>query len=591
MRLVVLGHVDHGKSTVVGRLLADAEGLPEGRVEALRQRCEAAGKRFEYAFLLDALADEQAQGITIEAARVFFRTDRRHYVILDAPGHVEFLRNMVTGASHAEAALLVIDALEGVQENSRRHGYLASFLGVPALLVLINKMDLVDYSQARYQALVAEYCAFLEGVGVRPLAFLPVSGLAGDNVARASSAMPWYEGPTLLQSLDALQAAPTGPQGDFRLFVQDVYKFTRFGDSRRIVAGTVESGSLGPGSRVVFYPSGRSSRVRALEAFGAAPPECASAGQAVGFTLEEQVYVSRGELACLEGQARPQVGARLAASVFWLGSRPFEPDRWYTLKLGTAAVPVRLEQVVRRMDAATLRSEEGAPSLPAGMVAECVLQARRPLAFDPVDRCPGTARFVLVDGHRIAGGGIIRRLLEDPLAPTWEQKFARNQKWIPSRISAVDRAERYSQRAAVVLVTGPASADRKGLAQALEARLFAEGRFVYFLGIGSLLRGLDSDLADRQAAGQEHVRRLAEVCNILLQAGLIVVVSAAGLDRRDLDLFGVLVGTEHLVTILVGEPYRAGLDFDLQLPGEGPTAAALERIKQLLADRQIVFRP
>ncbi len=534
--------------------------------------------------------DEQAQGITIEAARIFFRTSRRHYVLLDAPGHVEFLRNMVTGASHAEAALLVIDALEGVQDNSRRHGYLASLLGVRRLLVLINKMDLVDWSEERYQALVAEYGAFLAGVGVAFEAFLPVSGLRGDNVALPSKAMPWYRGPTLLQALDALETPREGAEGDFRLFVQEVYKFTRFGDSRRIVVGTVECGSLGPGDEVVFYPSARRSRIRTLEAFGGPPPERAGPGQAVGFTLDEQIYVSRGELACLAGQARPQVAARLVASVFWLGAQPLERERSYTLKLGTAAVPVRLQQVVRRMDAATLREEDGAESVPAGMVAECVLQVRRPLAFDLVDSHPATARFVLVDGHRIAGGGIVRRVLEDPLTPTWEQKFARNQKWIPSRVSAVERAERYSQKATLVLVTGRPSADRKGLAQALEARLFADGRLVYFLGIGSLLRGLDSDLADREGMGQEHVRRLAEVSNILLQAGLIVIVSAAGLEGRDLDLFGVLVGAENILTVLVGEPYDSGLDFDLQLSGEGESLAAVERIKQLLADRQVVFR-
>lgn len=590
MRLAVLGHVDHGKSTVLGRLLADTGNLPDGRLEEVRLRCERAGKRFEHAFLLDALADEQAQGITIDAARVFFRSGRRHYVVLDAPGHVEFLRNMVTGAAHAEVALLVIDAAEGVQENSRRHGYLASLLGVPRLLVVVNKMDLVGWSRERYESLAAEYGSFLAGAGIPPAAFLPASGLLGDNLASPSAAMPWYSGPTLLQALDSLEPPPESHDRPFRMFVQDVYKFTRYGDSRRIVVGTVESGSLGPGDELVFYPSGKRSRVHRLESFASPAPERAGPGQAVGFTLTEQVYVPRGELASRAGEPRPRVAARFRASVFWLGAQPFEQSRSYTLKLGTAAAPVRLQEVRRRMDAATLQEAPGAKDIPAGSVADVVLRVRRPLALDEVGGCPATSRFVVVDGHRIAGGGILHEALDEPLASTWEQKFARNQKWIPSRIAPTERAARYSQRAVLVLITGAARTDRKGLAQALEARLFSEGRFVYFLGIGSLLRGLDSDLQGRDP-GQEHVRRLAEVVNILLHAGLIVLVSAADLGSSDLDLVQVLVGAENMRTVVLGEPPEAGQDFDLHLPEDAPTEASVERVVDLLADGNVFFRP
>ena len=202
MNIVIGGHVDHGKSTVVGRLLADTGSLPEGKLEAVKALCERTAKPFEYAFLLDALKDEQSQGITIDAARVFFQTEKRHYIIIDAPGHIEFLKNMITGASRAEAALLVIDAKEGVQENSRRHGYMMSMLGIRQLAVLVNKMDLVGYSQAHFDGIVREYSEFLARIGVHPACFIPAAGREGDNIAARSAAMPWYRGPTVLEALD-----------------------------------------------------------------------------------------------------------------------------------------------------------------------------------------------------------------------------------------------------------------------------------------------------------------------------------------------------------------------------------------------------
>src|SRR5690349_10691298 len=254
MNIVIVGHVDHGKSTVIGRLLADTHSLPEGKLEQVRAQCELNSRPFEYAFLLDALKDEQAQGITIDAARVFFQTESRPYLILDAPGHIEFLKNMITGAARAEAALLVIDAAEGVQENSRRHGYMMSLLGIRQLAVLVNKMDLVDWDQAVFDRIVREYGAFLDQVGIRPAAFIPVSGRGGDNIADRSPHLSWYEGPTVLQALDAFQSEPAPVDQPFRMSVQDVYKFTKQGDDRRIVAGTIDSGSVKVGDPVIFYP-------------------------------------------------------------------------------------------------------------------------------------------------------------------------------------------------------------------------------------------------------------------------------------------------------------------------------------------------
>ncbi len=261
MDIVIAGHVDHGKSTIIGRMLADTGSLPQGKLEQVKADCERNSKPFEYAFLLDALKDEQSQGITIDSARVFFKTARRDYIIIDAPGHIEFLKNMVTGASRAESALLVIDADEGVRENSRRHGYLISMIGIKQMAVAVNKMDLVDYSRERFESVVAEYRQFLEKMGMEVNTFIPVSGREGDNVAALSERMSWYGGPTVLETLDAFEKEPHPVEKPFRMPVQDVYKFTHGGDNRRIIVGTVDSGSINVGDEVIFYHSKKSSPV------------------------------------------------------------------------------------------------------------------------------------------------------------------------------------------------------------------------------------------------------------------------------------------------------------------------------------------
>lgn len=271
MNIVFVGHVDHGKSTIVGRLLADTNSLPKGKLEALQADCARRGVPFEYAYLIDALKDERTQNITIDTARIFFKSKVREYLILDAPGHIEFIKNMVTGASHAEAAVLVIDAHEGVRENSRRHGYLLGMLGIQQVIVAINKMDLVGYDQAVFERVKKEYDAFLQTVGITPAATIPLSGREGEGVVFHSPAMPWYTGKTLLEALDAFEKHKPLVDRPLRLPIQDVYKFSEDGDQRRIVAGTLTSGSIRPGDFLVAYPSGKRTHVAELVAFNHDP--------------------------------------------------------------------------------------------------------------------------------------------------------------------------------------------------------------------------------------------------------------------------------------------------------------------------------
>ncbi|MBL8026101.1 MAG: adenylyl-sulfate kinase [Fibrobacteres bacterium] len=406
MNIVVTGHVDHGKSTVVGRLLADTGSLPEGKLEQVRLMCERNARPFEYAFLLDALKDEQSQGITIDSARCFFRTKAREYVIIDAPGHIEFLKNMVSGAARAEAALLVIDAKEGVRENSRRHGYLLSMLGISQIAVIVNKMDIVDYSKERFDSIVEEYSAFLKKLKVHPAAFIPVSALHGVNIAKTSEQTNWYNGNTVLQQLDSFVKAENRENKPFRMPVQDVYKFTANGDDRRIVAGTIESGSITEGKEVIFLPSGKTSKIRRVETFPVRKCTNAYAGQAVGFTLEEEIYIKPGEIMCIRGEEPPRFGRSIEANIFWMGRNPLEKGKKYYLKLGSAKVETQVEQIHSVLDASTLGTDANS-NVKRHEVAKVTFKLRHSIAFDKVSDLESTGRFVIVDNYEIAGGGII----------------------------------------------------------------------------------------------------------------------------------------------------------------------------------------
>jgi bifunctional enzyme CysN/CysC len=591
MHIVIAGHVDHGKSTVIGRLLADTGSLPEGKLEQVRELCERTARPFEYAFLLDALKDEQAQGITIDVARVFFKTSKRHYIIIDAPGHIEFLKNMVTGAARAEAALLVIDAHEGVRENSRRHGYMLSMLGIRQVAVLINKMDLVGYREDVFASIVREYEDFLRHIDIRPACFVPTCGRDGVNIAGQAESMPWYEGPTVLEILDRFESEPPALDKPFRMPVQDVYKFTKQGDERRIVAGTIETGSLKAGDEVVFYPSGKKSRVRTIEAFNRPPVFETGAGAATGFTLQEQIYVARGELATRATDPAPQVTTRLRVSLFWLGKNPLVKKKDYVLKIGSARVQARVEEILRVIDAATLETSESKARVDRHDVAECVLALSRAVAVDLADEIAATSRFVLVDDFEIRGGGIVREALPDRHAWVRGKVLLRNLKWEPSSVAPERRAGRYNQRPTLLLVTGEAGSDRKGLARDLEARLFDEGKVVYFLGIGNVLYGVDADIDRRNENRMEHIRRLSEVANILLDAGVILIVTASELTQDDLDLIRTTVDADRIETVWIGDRLTTGITCDLVLPSDESTDDAIRRIKDLLRERGIIFQP
>jgi bifunctional enzyme CysN/CysC len=507
MGIVIVGHVDHGKSTIIGRLLADTGTLPEGKLEQIKDLCARTSKPFEYAFLLDALKDERAQGITIDAARVFFRTPKRRYLILDAPGHVEFLKNMVTGAARAEAALLVLDAGEGIQENTRRHAYLLSMLGVRQIAVVVNKMDLVGCRQDAFDAFARDLGDFLATIDMTPAAIIPVIGREGDNLAIRSATMSWYTGPTVLEALDAFRSHGEGVDGPFRMPVQAVFKFTNDGDDRRIVAGTIDSGRVRVGDEVVFHPSGKRSRVKSLEAFNRVAPSVAGAGESAGFTLAQQIYVTRGELATLAHEPQPVTATRIRASIFWLGARALEVGRNYTLKLGTARVSAHLEHIERVLDASTLESVTDRTAVVRNEVADCVLKLRQPIAFDRASELAATSRFVLVDNFSISGGGVVRDALREA----------------ETRATRTGVGAAVALRPGVLWLTGERGAGKSALARWLASRADRSGARVEILDddtVGPLFPA-----GTTRAEQDLRVRRLAWLASRLEAHGAAVIVA------------------------------------------------------------------
>lgn len=404
LRIVVVGHVDHGKSTVIGRLLYDTESLPEGAVDKVRRIAKETGKPFEYAYLLDAFEEEQKQGITIDTTQIQFATDKREYVIIDAPGHKEFLKNMISGAANANAALLIVDAQQGVQEQSRRHGYMLSLLGIRKVYVVINKMDLVSWSEMAFHQAARDMKEFLDGLGVHPLGYIPVSGFFGDNIATPSVNMPWYDGATLLNSLDLLEGEASIADKALRLPIQDVFKF----DDRRIIAGRVESGQLHVGDEIAIYPSGRRTTITEIACWQERDRRTtAAAGESTGIIVKDEFFNQRGEIITHPSDEPPAVSNRLRASLFWMGKEPLRLNKTYKLKLATQEVEAEVESIVKTIDASNLDSREGVSEIHLNDVAEVILRLKDTIAFDVFQSHQATGRFVLVDGYDVAGGGIV----------------------------------------------------------------------------------------------------------------------------------------------------------------------------------------
>jgi len=551
LKIVIVGHVDHGKSTFVGRLFHDTGSLPEGKLEQLQKVAERRGVPFEWANLMDALQSERDQNITIDTAQIWFQTRKRQYVIIDAPGHKEFLKNMVTGAANAEAALLLIDANEGVQENSRRHGYLLNLLGIRQIGVLVNKMDLENYSQARFDAIEKEYRDYLAQLGIKPRWFIPIAARDGDNIAERSKHMPWWTGPTVVDVLDNFEVSELPKDQPLRFPVQDVYRF----DKRRILAGRVESGSIKVGDRLVFCPSNKSSVVKSIERWSAPPSDQAAAGESIGITLEEQIFVERGAVGAHEDQPPYELN-RFQARLFWMGRNPFHKGRTYKLKLATQELECEIESIDNVIDASTLDSvarHHNEIFVGRHEVAELTLRTKRLLAFDAHNEIVPTGRFVVVDGFDVAGGGIIVES-NYPRRTSDALHKSDNIYWSHGKVTPSQRAVRNGHAGYVVWLTGLSGSGKSTISTELERELFNLNKHVYVLDGDNIRHGLNSDLGFSPEDRRENIRRIGEVAKLFADAGTICITAFISPYREDREVVRKMIPAGRFVEVYVNAP-------------------------------------
>ena len=531
-RIVVVGHVDHGKSTLIGRLLADTDSLPEGKLQAVEKACREEGMPFEYAFLLDALLEEQAQNITIDTTRIEFRHAGRAFQIIDAPGHREFIKNMVTGAAAADEAILLIDAKEGLKEQTRRHGLLLSLLGVARVIVAVNKMDLVGWKEERFRELEGQIRDYLGGLKISPREVIPISAREGSHVKNADAKnLGWYRGPTLLQALmggDKVSSGASAAQGPLRFVVQDVYRF----DARRVIAGRVESGVLRVGDHLVFSPDRKSSRIQTIEAWGEpGGVRELGVGRAAAITLEEQIFVERGHVGSHEEQ--PPVESReLRARIFWLDAEPLRLQSPVQLRLATQTVEARLVAIDRVVDAEKLEQRSDArEEVGRFEVAEVRIRCRRPLVYDAHDRVESLGRFALQQGSRLGGGGIV--LEAEYPARLAKAVTGEHLTWTEGRVSTEARAAHFGHEGGVIWLTGLSGSGKSTLAVALESLLFRRGIASMILDGDNLRHGLCADLGFSLQDRAENIRRAGEVARMMAESGLVVISSLISPLRKE----------------------------------------------------------
>jgi bifunctional enzyme CysN/CysC len=540
LRVVFVGHVDHGKSTLIGRIFYDTKSLPDGKVEQIQAACKEEGMEFEYAFLLDALLEEQAQNITIDTTQIQFRTEKRPYVIIDAPGHKEFLKNMITGAASADAAVLLIAANEGIQEQSKRHGYLLSLLGIKQVVVAVNKMDLVDYRQDVFEQVVQDYTVFLREIGMEARQFVPVSARNGFNVATPErTEIPWYTGPTITDMLDSFEPPKPLHHLPLRFPIQDIYRF----DDRRILAGRVEAGTINVGDTLIFSPGSKTGVVKSIEVWSAPEKKSARAGESIGITLTEQIFVERGHIGSLQEDA-PIESNRFKARLFWMGKSNLAIGQRTKLKLTTQELDAEIVSIERIIDASTLEVLSGERGFIArNDVAEVTIQVRGALAFDNADRNALLGRFVLLEGRQVGGGGIIfGGIYTDRTQPKSANIF-----WSEGTVTSKRRFARNGHKGAVVWLTGLSGSGKSTLSNALERELFNLGIQTYILDGDNVRHGLNSNLGFSPEDRVENIRRVAEVAKLLGDAGVVVItafISPYQNDRRKARAIAVEAGVD-----------------------------------------------
>jgi len=544
LRFITCGSVDDGKSTLIGRLLYDSKQVFEDQLATLEADSRRVGTQdgeIDFALLVDGLAAEREQGITIDVAYRYFATTKRKFIVADTPGHEQYTRNMVTGASTADLAVILIDARKGVLTQTRRHSYLVQLMGIRHLVLAVNKMDLVGWSQSRFDEIVADYRAFAAEIGAAHVVAIPISGLKGDNISIPGEQSPWYVGPTLMEYLETveidaarLQSAP------FRLPVQWV---NRPNLDFRGFAGQIVSGSVSPGDEVRVLPSGRTSRVARIVSYDGDLDQ-AVAGQSVTLTLTDEVDCSRGDVIA-PAASPPEVADQFESHVVWMADEPLLPGRSYLLKLGARTASATITEIKHKVNVNTLE-HLAAKQLELNEIGLCNLSLDRPVAFDPYAEIPGLGGFILID--RLTNATVACGMIHFAL------RRSHNIHWQALDVSKATRAAAKQQRPAVLWFTGLSGAGKSTIANLVEKKLLAEARHTYLLDGDNVRHGLNRDLGFTDADRVENIRRVGEVARLMVDAGLIVLVSFISPFRAERDLARSLFEPGEFLEVHVDTP-------------------------------------
>ena len=541
LRFLTCGSVDDGKSTLIGRLLYDSKMIFEDQLEALEsdsRRLGTQGQGIDFALLVDGLAAEREQGITIDVAYRFFSTDRRKFIVADTPGHEQYTRNMVTGASTADLAVILIDARKGVLTQTRRHSYLVHLLGIRHIVLAVNKMDLVDWSRARFDEITADYGAFAREIGLPAPVAIPISGLKGDNIANRSDRAPWYDGPTLMEHLETVEVDEDRlRRRPFRLPVQWV---NRPNLDFRGFAGLIASGEVKPGDAVRVLPSGRTSSVARIVTRDG-DLDSAIAGQSVTLTLADEIDVSRGDVLAA-ADAPPEIADQFETMLVWMADEPLLPGRPYWLKLGTRLVSAQVTEIKHKVNVNTLEPL-AAKTLELNEIALCNLSLDQVVAFEPYGEDRDLGGFILIDriSNATVAAGMIRFAL----------RRSHNIHWQALDVSKASRAALKGQKPAVLWFTGLSGAGKSTIANLVEKRLQAEGRHTYLLDGDNVRHGLNRDLGFTDADRVENIRRVAEVARLMADAGLIVLVSFISPFRAERQMARSLMAEGEFYEVFV----------------------------------------
>lgn len=518
MGVVIVGHVDHGKSSLIGRLLHDTDSLPAGKKKELEAVCEKRGVPFEWSFLLDAFQAERDQAVTIDTTQIFFSTALRNYVIIDAPGHREFLKNMISGAAQADAAVLVVDASEGVREQTRRHAYMLHLLGMQKICVVVNKMDKVGYAAEVFAKVSKEAIDYLKSIGLNAGHIIPISARSGDMLVERGTNMPWYKGKTLTEALDVLELSRPPVALPLRFPVQDVYRF----EEERILVGRIETGTLNNGDTIFFSPTNEKATVTAIKNWPEEKSRLkASAGDSVGITLDDRIFVERGHLGSSEKNL-PILSNVFRANIFWLSHAPLKVGNSYKIRYGTTEARVTVQSIDSLVDTQDLERQENAGEVVRNAVAEVTLRARDMLAIDAHDTNAKMGRIVIYEGYDVAGGGLINMEGYPDQRQSAEPK-SQNIYKVAHSVTPDMRAERFGHYGGVFWLTGLSGSGKSTLAVAVEKEIFERNMNAYVLDGDNVRYGLNSDLGFSPEDRTENIRRVGEVAALQANSGVVVL--------------------------------------------------------------------